>query len=72
MQKSRGDSSAASKPKGAFHLSIWRKSSYSDDHSECVEVGHGQGIRDSKAPTTHLPLSREAWTAFLQLVNRLP
>lgn len=43
----------------------WRKSSYSQAGSDCVEVGRGVGIRDSKAPTTHLPVSAKAWSAFL-------
>ncbi|MFD5826581.1 DUF397 domain-containing protein [Lentzea sp. NPDC060358] len=49
-------------------MSAWRKSSYSASGSECVEVGHGIGIRDSKAPATHLPVSGEAWGAFLTAV----
>jgi len=43
----------------------WRKSSYSANASDCVEVGHGIGIRDSKATTHHLPLTPPTWTAFL-------
>ena len=43
----------------------WRKSSYSANQSDCVEVGRGVGIRDSKAPATHLPVSDKAWSAFL-------
>ncbi|WUD22041.1 DUF397 domain-containing protein [Lentzea sp. NBC_00516] len=50
-------------------MSIWRKSSYSGNVSDCVEVGHGVGIRDSKAPATHLPVSEQAWSAFLHLVK---
>ena len=50
-------------------MSTWRKSSYSASGSDCVEVGHGVGIRDSKAPATHLPVSEEAWSAFLHLVK---
>ncbi|MGW6930354.1 DUF397 domain-containing protein [Lentzea sp. NPDC054927] len=46
----------------------WRKSSYSQASSDCVEVGRGVGIRDSKAPTTHLPLSDKAWSAFLTYI----
>ena len=46
----------------------WRKSSYSVNQSDCVEVGRGVGIRDSKAPTTHLPLSDKAWSAFLSYI----
>ncbi|MCP2241507.1 DUF397 domain-containing protein [Lentzea aerocolonigenes] len=51
----------------------WRKSSYSATDSDCVEVGRRVGIRDSKAPATHLPVSPAAWTAFLRSVsNRGP
>jgi len=50
-------------------MSTWRKSSYSPTANDCVEVGRGIGIRDSKAPVVHLPVSREAWDAFLNLVN---
>ena len=49
-------------------MTTWRKSSYSPDQNDCVEVGHGVGIRDSKAPTTHLPLSDKAWSAFLTYI----
>ncbi|WP_372441768.1 DUF397 domain-containing protein [Lentzea nigeriaca] len=27
-------------------------------------------MRDSKAPTTHLPVSADAWSAFLNVVRR--
>jgi len=47
----------------------WRKSSYSPDANDCVEIGHRIGIRDSKAPTAHLPVSADAWSAFLELVR---
>ena len=50
-------------------MSSWRKSSYSEDSSDCVEVGRGIGVRDSKAPATHLPVSAEAWSAFLGAVK---
>jgi hypothetical protein len=50
-------------------MSEWRKSTYSPEASDCVEVGHGVGIRDSKAPATHLPVSSDAWAAFLHLVK---
>lgn len=52
-------------------MSIWRKSSYCPDASDCVEVGRGVGVRDSKAPATHLPVSAEAWSAFLRDVIRV-
>lgn len=44
----------------------WRKSSYSGDGDNCVEIRRGVGILDSKAPTTHLPFSPEAWPARLK------
>ena len=50
-------------------MSTWRKSSYSANQSDCVEVGRGVGIRDSKAPVTHLPVSDKAWSAFLTEVK---
>ncbi|MGW6930106.1 DUF397 domain-containing protein [Lentzea sp. NPDC054927] len=50
-------------------MSSWRKSSYSINANDCVEVGRGVGVRDSKAPTTHLPVSDKAWSAFLELVR---
>jgi hypothetical protein len=49
-------------------MTTWRKSSYSPELNDCVEVGRGVGIRDSKAPTTHLPLSDKAWSAFLTYI----
>lgn len=48
---------------------MWRKSSYSASTSNCVEVGRGVGIRDSKAPAAHLPFSADAWSAFLRTVK---
>jgi hypothetical protein len=50
----------------------WRKSSYSSTADNCVEVGHGVGIRDSKAPATHLPVSAGTWSAFLVEVKAYP
>lgn len=47
-------------------MTEWRKSSYSATDSDCVEIGHGVGIRDSKAPATHLPVAPAAWAAFLR------
>ncbi|HEX7302855.1 DUF397 domain-containing protein [Lentzea sp.] len=49
-------------------MSAWRKSSYSPVN-DCVEVRQGVGIRDSKAPATHLPVSGQAWSAFLSVVK---
>lgn len=46
-------------------MTAWLKSSYSSTANNCVEVGHGVGVRDSKAPATHLAVSPGAWQAFL-------
>lgn len=46
-------------------MTEWRKSSYSANGTDCVEVGHGVGVRDSKAPTAHLALGPATWSAFL-------
>jgi hypothetical protein len=46
-------------------MTEWRKSSYSANSSECVEVGRGTGVRDSKAPAPHLEIGPSAWSAFL-------
>ena len=53
-------------------MTTWRKSSYSGSSNNCVEVGRSVGIRDSKAPVTHLPVSAEAWSAFLFRVTTEP
>lgn len=50
-------------------MTAWRKSSYSGSSNNCVEVGHGVGIRDSKSPATHLPLSADTWSAFLRFTR---
>ncbi|SMD22724.1 DUF397 domain-containing protein [Lentzea albidocapillata] len=49
-------------------MTTWRKSSYSASSDNCVEVGRGVGIRDSKAPSAHIPVSPAAWSAFLKSV----
>ncbi|SDH19095.1 protein of unknown function [Lentzea fradiae] len=48
-------------------MTKWQRSSYSGSGDNCVEVGRGIGIRDSKAPAIHLPLGPETWSAFLRL-----
>ncbi|MGW6445032.1 DUF397 domain-containing protein [Lentzea sp. NPDC055074] len=53
-------------------MTAWRTSSYTGDGNNCVEVGQGIGIRDSKAPTTHLPVSADAWSAFLKMASAAP
>lgn len=51
-------------------MAEWRKSSYSANASECVEVATGIGIRDSKAPAAHVEICAAAWSAFLAGVTR--
>ncbi|MEV6235880.1 DUF397 domain-containing protein [Lentzea sp. NPDC051838] len=51
-------------------MTRWRKSSYSANDGNCVEVGRGVGIRDSKAPATHLPLTADQWTWLLSQVSQ--
>jgi hypothetical protein len=50
-------------------MTVWRKSSYSGSGDNCVEVGRSIGIRDSKAPATHIPVSSTARSAFLKSVR---
>ncbi|GLZ35576.1 hypothetical protein Lesp02_77630 [Lentzea sp. NBRC 105346] len=52
-------------------MSEWRKSSYSASQSDCVEVGTGVGIRDSKAPDQHISLSARSWREFLDAVKQV-
>ncbi|MFD4641846.1 DUF397 domain-containing protein [Lentzea sp. NPDC058436] len=51
-------------------MAEWRKSSYSANASECVEVATGIGIRDTKAPAVHLAVGAAAWSSFLGAVKR--
>ncbi|MFD7990515.1 DUF397 domain-containing protein [Streptomyces mexicanus] len=49
----------------------WKKSTYSPDASNCVEIAPTPTtvhIRDSKTPTTpHLAVAPSAWAQFLPL-----
>jgi hypothetical protein len=51
-----------------FHTS-WRKSSYSGNDSNCVEIAYGDamvGVRDSKNPEAgQLELSGDAFRSFV-------
>jgi hypothetical protein len=51
-------------------MAEWRKSSYSANASDCVEVATGTGIRDSKAPAARIEVGVAAWSAFLAEVIR--
>lgn len=51
----------------------WRKSSRSSGGTggnDCVEVGHGAGIRDSKNTDIHIKVKAETWAAFLRTVKQ--
>ena len=48
---------------------MWRKSSYSANAMDCVEIGRSVGIRDSKAPAAHLFVAPDSWSAFLLSVK---
>lgn len=48
----------------------WHKSSYSANDGNCVEVGRGVGIRDSKAPSVHMRVTARQWDQLLRLVKR--
>lgn len=48
-----------------FHAA-WRKSSFSAEDSNCVEVAFGAGLRDSKNPEAgHLTLRADAYRALV-------
>jgi hypothetical protein len=49
----------------------WRKSSFSGQELNCVEVAFGVGVRDSKNPTGgHLPVNTVAYQALLRFARR--
>jgi hypothetical protein len=48
----------------------WRKSSYSEQGTDCVEVADSSDmIRDSKNPAEVLPLNRRAVAALIRTVS---
>ncbi|WP_343245895.1 DUF397 domain-containing protein [Streptomyces sp. SID5785] len=55
-------------PRADLDHVTWRKSSYSGDQGNCVEVADGVHdvvpVRDSKQPTAALVFSTHAWAAF--------
>lgn len=50
-------------------MTRWRKSSYSASDGNCVEVGRGVGLRDSKSPAIELPLSAHQWAPLLRMIR---
>lgn len=50
-------------------MTAWRKSRRSAEGQSCVEVATSVGIRDSKAPITHLAVAPTSWSAFLLSVK---
>ncbi|GFE14955.1 hypothetical protein Sgleb_30020 [Streptomyces glebosus] len=56
-------------------VSPFRKSSYSGQEGDCVEVAHtadrGRVVRDSKDPAgPHIVLGAGAWGSFIQTLKR--
>ncbi|NVK82198.1 DUF397 domain-containing protein [Streptomyces morookaense] len=56
--------------RGELSRVSWRKSTYSDDQHDCVEVADSEAvtaIRDSKRPSgPALILPRQAWARFIR------
>lgn len=53
-------------------MTIWRKSSYSGNDNDCVELSVRRdttGIRDSKNHGPALRIERDAWLVFLATVR---
>jgi uncharacterized protein DUF397 len=50
-------------------MAEWRRSTRSGNAGNCVEVATAIGIRDSKAPSTHIEVGAAAWNAFLANVR---
>lgn len=50
-------------------MTTWVKSSYSASDGNCVEVGRGTGVRDSKSPSVELPLTATQWQHLLRQVK---
>ncbi|TDP96708.1 DUF397 domain-containing protein [Labedaea rhizosphaerae] len=49
----------------------WRKSSFTGNAGNCVEVRQDHNsVRDSKNPTVELPVGRTAWQAFVRTAAR--
>jgi len=59
-------------PEVTTAASRWRKSSYSGNDANCVEVrtGPAVGVRDSKHTSAILTFSQDSWTTFIAEVSR--
>ncbi|SER76154.1 DUF397 domain-containing protein [Lentzea albida] len=53
-------------------MTRWRKSSYSASDGNCVEVGRGVGLRDSKSPSVELALTARQWAPLLRMIRSGP
>ncbi|CRK59619.1 hypothetical protein [Alloactinosynnema sp. L-07] len=53
---------------------LWRKSSFSNDNVECVEIAQADrvAIRDSKHPDPHLTIGQGAWRRLLSQFRHSP
>jgi Domain of unknown function (DUF397) len=59
-----------SQPTDAAFL-LWRTSSDSGSGNQCVQIGAGVAVRDSKNPGGgHLTFGAPEWKAFLDRVNQ--
>ncbi|KPC61158.1 DUF397 domain-containing protein [Streptomyces chattanoogensis] len=57
-----------------FEAATWRKSSYSGDGGDCIEVADGFAgvipVRDSKDPAgPHLVFGPAAWASFVETLK---
>jgi hypothetical protein len=76
MAQHRHEVAPGTSSRPARPLRVWRKSSYSDNAGNCVEVGggltDGVAVRDSKnrgGPA--LSFTQSAWSAFIAQLRRV-